>query len=254
MDGTRIAAAKRRGRPHRHLLSGIAVCGVCDAPTRVGTQNTSTRRPSGAAQPPARYHVYECAGTPGSTGFHVSMHQEHLDQIITDAVLARVCEPDFHPPTALGEDEDGQERRALRLEIKSDRVWLNYVEKEAMRRKMPDLIIGQDRIVLPRIRAAQDRLEELEELDPLALGLMRARSARNTWERMPLAQRRHVVHALMIRRILPVPADERGQRGLNIRRVDLGWRRDLKGGSRPKLEGGSRMASDQLKRRGGGSL
>lgn len=232
MDGGSSAPTKRRGRQYRYLLSGIAVCGVCGAPTRVGTQNTSTRRPSGAAQPPVRYHVYECAGTPGSTGFHVSMHQEHLDQIVTDALLARVTEPDFHPPTALGEDEEGQERRALRLEIKSDRVWLNHVEKEAARSKRPDTLIHQQRIALPRIQAAQKRIEELEELDPLVLELKDAQSARDVWERMPLAQQRHVVKSLMIPRIHPIPADERGQPGLNTQRVDLGWLgADLEGGS-----------------------
>ncbi|WP_324701298.1 zinc ribbon domain-containing protein [Micrococcus sp. HOU01] len=223
MDGGHSEATRRRGRQHRYLLSGIAVCGVCGAPTRVGTQNTSTRRPFVAGQPPARYRVYECAGTPGSTGFHVSMHQEHLDRIVTDAVLARIREPDFRPPSARAGDEDGLERRALRLEIKSDRAWLDSVQSEATRSQRPDTLLRQQDIVLPKIRAAEKRIEDLEEPDPLVLGLKDARSTKNAWERMPLAQRRHVVRALLIPRILPIPAGERGRQGINLHRVDLRW-------------------------------
>ncbi|RYF48020.1 MAG: hypothetical protein EOO27_36265, partial [Comamonadaceae bacterium] len=87
------AEVKRRGRPARHLLSGIAVCTVCGSSLRVGSQNTR-----GRAEEPSRYRVYECAGSTGNTGFHVSIRQEHLDQIVTDAIIGRVLEPDFRAP------------------------------------------------------------------------------------------------------------------------------------------------------------
>lgn len=225
MNGGTSTTAKRRGRPHRYLLSAITVCGVCGAPTRIGTQNTGAPRGAGAGEPPSRYTVYECAGAPGSTGFHVSMHQEHLDRIVTDAVLARIGEPDFRAPPVLSEDEDGEIRRALRLEIKSDRAWLDAVQKEAARSKRPHVLIQQQRIVLPRIQAAETRIEELDELDPLVLELKDAQSARNAWERMPLAQRRHVVQVLVVPRIRPIDAEGRGRRGVNAERVDLEWRR-----------------------------
>ncbi|MEL0525934.1 zinc ribbon domain-containing protein, partial [Neisseria gonorrhoeae] len=161
MDG-QISTTRRRGRPPRYLLSAIAVCGVCGAATRVGAQNTG-----GGKHQPSHYRVYECAGAPGRTGFHVSMRQEHLDEIVTDAVLARILGPDFRVPRAREEDEDGSERRALRLEIKGHRAWLEAVRKEARRRGRPRVLAAQERIVRLKIEAAQARIDELERLNPL---------------------------------------------------------------------------------------
>lgn len=213
-----VEAARGRGRPAAHLLSGIAVCGVCGSAVRVGSQNTRSDEQR------HRYRVYECAGSPGSTGFHVSMRQEHLDQIVADAVVERVLRSDFRAPRAHEEDSDGTERRALRLEIKSLRIWLDEVGKEARRRGTEDVLTGAERVVLPKIEAATDRVEELERLDPMIVDLQDARSVRRAWDALPLAQQRHVVRALMVPRINPVLEEERGRRGLNARRVDLGWR------------------------------
>jgi hypothetical protein len=214
----------RRGRPARHLLGGIAVCGVCGAATRVGTQNVGARQRSDDPTQPSRYRVYECAGSAGSRGFHVSMRQEHLDQLVTDAVLARISEPGFRTPRTSHEDEDGSERRALRLEIKGHRVWLDSVRKEADRRAAPLMLAHQERVVFPKIRAALSRIEALDELDPLAGQLRDSSSIRNAWNRMPLPEQRHIIQVLVTPRINPVLPEDRGRQGLNTRRVDLDWR------------------------------
>lgn len=218
MDG-QISTTRRRGRPPRYLLSAIAVCGVCGAATRVGAQNTG-----GGKHQPSHYRVYECAGAPGRTGFHVSMRQEHLDEIVTDAVLARILGPDFRVPRAREEDEDGSEQRALRLEIKGHRAWLEAVRKEARRRGRPRVLAAQERIVRLKIEAAQARIDELERLNPLVDELRRSQRVRDTWSGMSLIQQRHVIESLMVPRIHPVEPAERGQRGPNARRVDLVWR------------------------------
>lgn len=217
------AATVKRGRPPRYLLSSIAVCGVCGARTRVGSQNASSQSAQGK-ELPHRYRVYECAGSPGATGFHVSIRQEYLDEIVTDAVLARVADMDFQTPRALAEDEDGTERRALRLEIKADYIWLEKVREAAELRPRSELLENQEKIVFPKIEAALDRIDVLENLDPLVRRLRRAQSALNIWASMPVAQQRHVVSTLVIPRIDPVGADVRGQRGPNADRVKLIWR------------------------------
>lgn len=206
-----------RGRPAQYLLSGIATCGVCGAAVRIGSQNTGL----GKGQP-ARYRVYECAGLPGAGGFHVSIQQEHLDQIVTEAVMDRVLQADFHPPRDLEDDADGTERRALRLQIKAQRLWLDHGRKEAHRRGMDHIMPPVERIVRSKIEAAQLRIDELERLNPLVLDLQGARSVRLTWQRLPRADQRRVIGALMAPRINPVPIEQRG-RGLNSERIDLGW-------------------------------
>lgn len=215
---------RRRGRPARHLLGGIAVCGVCGAATRVGTQNTGARQSPGDQAQPSRYRVYECAGSTGSRGFHVSMRQEHLDQIVTDAVLARISRPDFQTPRTTHEDQDGSERRALRLKIKGHRVWLDTVRKEADRRDAPLMLAHQERVVFPKIRAALARIEALDELDPLTTQLRDSSSVWNAWNRMRLPEQRHIVRLLVTPRINPVLPEDRGRQGLNTHRVDLDWR------------------------------
>lgn len=223
-NGASTKPPRGRGRPPRHLLSGIAVCGVCGAATRVGSQNASTRQTPVDKDQPSRYRVYECAGSRGSSGFHVSMRQDHLDQIVTDAVLARVVAAGFQAPRASQEDEDGTERRALQLEIKGHRIWLDTVRKEAERRQMPEMLARQEHIVFRKIDAARWRIHELEELDPLTLELTEATSVRSAWNRMPVLERRHIIQTLVTPRINPVMPDERGRQGLNVDRVELAWK------------------------------
>ncbi|ANQ74406.1 hypothetical protein AOT96_29005 [Rhodococcus sp. 008] len=76
-------------------------------------------------------------------------------------------------------------------------------------------------VVFPKIRAALMRIEELEELDPLACQLRDSSSVQRAWNRMSLVERRHIIRLLVLPRINPVPPEERGQPGINARRVDL---------------------------------
>lgn len=211
----------RRGRPPKYLLSGIAVCGVCRAPLRVGGQNAGS-----SDDRATRYRVYECGGRPGRTGFHVVIHQEHLDQIVVAAVLARVGDPSFQTPRALPDDADGAERQALRLEIKSRRIWLTSVWKEARRRAREDVADDLQGLVLQQNQEAQRRIDELERANPEIGSLRDSPSRQATWDALPIGQKRDIVQTLMIPTVNPVPGDQRGARGLDstVRRVELQWR------------------------------
>lgn len=213
---------RRRGRPARYLLSGIATCGVCDAPLRIGSQNGASPA-TGSTTKPLRYRVYECGGAPGRSGFHVSMRQNHLDALVRDAVLARVASTGFAVPKALRDDVDGREQQALRLEIKSHRVWLTAVRKEARRRGVLEEYVAQQRLVNPKIQKAQDRLDALAAEDAVVRELLAGDSVRLRWRDMTLEEQRHVVQALLVPRVNPVDSAERGQHGRNDRRVDLVW-------------------------------
>lgn len=213
----------RRGRRPSYLLSGIALCSVCAAPLRVGSQNSGSPD-ADDYQRRRRYRVYECPGTAGRSGFHVSIGLAHLDEFITGAVLDRIAAANFRVPRASHEDPDGSERRALRLEIKSDREWLQTVHKEAEKQHLPGVFVGQQHILSPKIARAQARIAILEEQDALVLELLEAPSLQHNWNSRTVTQRRQIVRALLSPRIHPVDASRRGQRGLDERRVELVWR------------------------------
>ncbi len=222
--GNDTNVSRKRGRPARHLLSGIAVCGVCDAPVRVGAQNAGRPRGLVDPTPPPRYRVYECAGWPGQSGFHVSMHQEQLDRIVTDAVLERIATPYFEVPRILKGESAREEREALLHEIESLRGWLGEVRVESKRRRNESMLVEQEAIVLPRIQAANQRIIELEKRDPLIFRLNYSFPvAPLVWDAMPITQRRHVVQKMVTPRIHPVVRTDRSSRALNEDRVELVW-------------------------------
>lgn len=116
MDGVTATPVRRsRGQPPQHLLSSLAIRGGCSAGLRIGTQNSCRGSGIGSTMSPSpRYRVYECAGTPGtgSRGYHVSMRQEYLEQVVVDEILARVKDDSFQVSRARrNEDPDGRERK-----------------------------------------------------------------------------------------------------------------------------------------------
>jgi site-specific DNA recombinase len=212
--------------PAKHLLAGIAVCGVCGAVCRVGKQNAGRQQfdPEGNALPRAHYNTYACTGTPGKTGFHVAMRESHLDMAVTEAVLARLERPDFL--ATLGQQDKGvdSQRQALLDEIAKDQAWLEQVRERAERERTLDLLFDQEARVKPKIRAAQRRLESLAETDPMVLNLARSDAVRETWDQLELADRRRVIRGLVAPRINRVTDEQRGRRGLNLKRLDMVWR------------------------------
>ncbi|MGO4860094.1 hypothetical protein [Arthrobacter sp. 2MCAF14] len=67
---TKVSERRGRGRPPQYLLSALAVCGVCGAGVRIGTQNPGKRKPGNGSKTSSapRYRVYECPGSPGGGG------------------------------------------------------------------------------------------------------------------------------------------------------------------------------------------
>ncbi|WP_437773522.1 hypothetical protein [Arthrobacter sp. KNU40] len=91
---------------------------------------------------------------------------------------------------------------------------------------MPDILIGQERIVVPKMAAARERLVALDELDPLVQDLVRLgpNLIKVHWNHLVLAEQRQVIGALVLPFVQPVTASNRGRRGVDTKRVDLVWR------------------------------
>jgi DNA invertase Pin-like site-specific DNA recombinase len=223
--------------PARHLLTGIAVCGECGAPMRIGKQNAGRRKDKQTGEPLPKpidehgnerpypfYNTYICVGVPGKTGFHVAMRDSHLDAVVTELMLARLERPDFL--AMIGERGKGTdaERQAILGEIASYQQYLDGVREDAAQKLRFDLLMDQEARIGPKIKAAQKRLEQLTEMDPFVLRLVRDAAVRDTWENMELPEKRRVIRAVMTPRVNRVSPDAKGQRGINFDRVDVVWR------------------------------
>ena len=74
-----------------HLLSGIALCGVCgNICGSVSRTTVGQGRPdaSGEQKVQEKYHTYMCQGAPGKGGFHTAIKCEFLDHIVVEAVVS----------------------------------------------------------------------------------------------------------------------------------------------------------------------
>lgn len=218
--------------PAKHLLSGIALCGVCGAPMRVGKQNAGSKKLGSDGMPLPRevYGAYVCSGIPGrpgpdgKRGFHVAMRQEHLEEIVTELLLARLERPDFLATIGDRGDAATAERDALLAEISGYQAYLDKVREEAAALLRFDILLDQEARIEPKIKAAQTKLEKLSEMDPFVLTLVSAGAIRMEWNSLKLADRRRMVRAVMAPRVNRIGKGWRGRKGLNFDRVEPGWR------------------------------
>ena len=205
----------------KHLLSGIARCGVCPSPMRVGKQN---RKLSGGAR--VTYPTYVCSGTEAAEGqgrFHTAMKVDILDELVTDVVLERLARPDFLVELAASKGDDA-DRAALQEEIRGYEEYLDGVREQAAEMQRFDLVVDQEARVRPKIVAARARLDRIDGVDPLVKELASSGAVRERWEDFDLVARRHVIRALVEPRVMPLGRG--GWKGpeSNTERVTWGWR------------------------------
>jgi len=227
-------ASRRRTNdwPAKHLLAGIAICGVCGGRLHVGRQNAGKRKfdEDGNPLPRVTYKTYVCDGAskrpggPAQSGFHVSMREELLDEVVVELLLERLERPDF---LALSEDEDDKadlEREALIAEIGSYEEYLESVRAQAAAQMRFDLITDQEARVLPQIEAARVRLGKLSTLDPLVTRLVSEGGLRDRWPDMEIHEKRRLIRAVLTPMVKPIGRDWRGKKGPNRDRVVIAWK------------------------------
>ena len=201
----RLSDPKRRtneGRGARHLLSGLARCGVCGAGMVVGKGRGSGSWP-----------VYVCR-----QGFCTGRKQSDVDELLTAVVLARLAQPDL---LALMTTEGGDpERAAAAAEVAEKRARLDgFYDLAATGELTPAALARIEATLLPQIADAERRARPRGP-SPL-LGEVQGPDAAARWEGLSLEQRREVIDLLCEVRVLPVG---RGKRTFDPRSVRITWR------------------------------
>lgn len=184
----------------KHLLSGIAVCGVCSA--RMVVQKNRG------------FRAYLCPD-----GFHVSRRQEHVDQLVNKVIVARLSRPDalellggtqvdVRVSAALGE---AAEKRA-RLE--------SFYDAAAAGELTPVALARIEARLIPEIEAAERYAREAT-VAPVLREMASLGDIGERWHQLPITVRREIIRLLMTVRILPTV---RGARTFDPAAVKIEWR------------------------------
>jgi site-specific DNA recombinase len=184
----------------RHLLSGVAVCGVCGGRVRV--------------QKNRGYLSYLCV-----TGFHVSRREDWVDDYVERVTVARLSRPDILELLADG-DEQEAEVKAARAEAVEKRARLEgFYDAAAAGELTPAALARIEARLLPEIDSAETRARRVAI--PSVLRDVAGPDAAEVWAGLPLTAKREVIGLLMTVRIMPT---RRGSRTFDPDSVKIEWR------------------------------
>ncbi|HEV3058988.1 MAG TPA: recombinase family protein [Vicinamibacterales bacterium] len=190
------------GPGRRWLLSGIALCGVCDDGTTVTAGSRGSKVKGGTVQP-----IYRCRKTK-----HLARFTDPIDDLVAKYVLHRLAAPEA---ADLLVDDERPDVEALRATAAALRVRLDALAAEFAEDDEAD--VREFRTATKRIR---ERLAEVEakmahpQRSRVLVDLVVAEDPKPVWKAMTLDRQRAVVTELAIVTLLPgragrVPFEER---------------------------------------------
>jgi site-specific DNA recombinase len=182
----------------KHLLSGLAVCGVCGGRLRV-------QRNRG-------FLAYLCV-----TKFHVSRREDLVDQVVEGVAVARLQRPDAL--TLLADDADEESAAAL-AEARQKQARLDeFYDAAAAGKLTPAALSRIEATLLPEIEAAQRQAHR--PTVPAVVSGIAGPDAAARWVGLTLAQKREVIDTLMTVRIMPTG---KGVRNFRPQDVVIEWK------------------------------
>lgn len=192
------ARLTHRGCEPRWLLSGIALCGVCDARLRAQRNRTNMS--------------YMC-----TNGFHVSRKTGNLDTYVVENVIRRLEGQDL----AFGlDDADIELTQAREAAAALQRRLDAFADEAATGALSPSALARVEARIAPQIAAAEKRVRSLIS-SPLVAELA-GRDAREKWFALPIRQQRELLRAVVDVRVLPTSQGYRGP--TTAENVTLTWR------------------------------
>ena len=178
-DPARRAHLDQHGQQHlrrdgavRHLLSGIARCGVCGARMMVGNNRG--------------IKSYYC-----KEAFHTARREDLTDQVVIDIILARLNKPDI---LQLLTDNDDEPVREAVAEATEKRARLQTFIDAAAEGSITAAALGRiESKLLAEIEVAEARARRASSSHVLdqAVGIDRA-----DWDAKPMATRREIITAM----------------------------------------------------------
>lgn len=191
----------------RHLLTGIAECGVCGATVRL-VKNRG-------------YPSYACRGLQGRGDSCVIRIQPPVDTLVEEAVIA-FCEDPTVLERLLAATGDGAEAAAAAVELAELQARLDAFISSASSPDgiSPDTLARIESGLRPQI--ADARARSLPRSLPAVVVSMFGPAARAVWMGMEVPVRRQVVRFLL-RVIIHRTARGRGTRGFDPERIQLVW-------------------------------
>src|SRR3954470_5600114 len=187
------------GTAAKHLLSGIARCGVCGATLRVALNR---RVPS-----------YRC-----SERGCVIRRQQDLDDLVNGVIVERLARPDAAGLFTTGDTTD--QRAALaeaeQLRGRLDHAADQYAEGSIDGRQLERITAR----LRPQLAQAEARMRTVDSA-PLLDGLAGAPDVGALWDQLPLSRRRAVVNLLLE---ITVHRTRQGPRTFDPAAVQLAWK------------------------------
>ncbi|TFB76080.1 recombinase family protein [Cryobacterium flavum] len=187
------------GSSYKYLLSGLAICGLCDGPMRrqIGREVVSKRTGAIKRQPPS----YNCADC-----YKVRRHQEAVDELIVELIIARLSMPDAATFHQTGDSVLADEAQAsieaidAKLVLLVDRFTDDLCTAEQFK-------WGTEKL---RLRRA-DAERKLDGARPRTLlsSLTDGGAVRENWGALPIDAQRDVVTDLLTVTILPAGSGKR---------------------------------------------
>ena len=207
-----------RDQAAKHLLSGIAGCGVC-AP---GTPERAVGLGRGPMNPSIKSPTYRCR-----YGTHVAVACDRLDAYVEEAVIQWLRTPAAAAAFQAPDDGELTEARgrleALRGQLAEARNLAGQFDPVT---HQPRLSVGSlvalEEQVLPRIRQAEAEVQRLAASgDPVVDTLVAPGEVdvEGAWAELTVAQKRHALRRLV--RVTLNRAQQRGTRRFEPGRVEL---------------------------------
>lgn len=192
--------------PVKHLLTGIAECGVCGTPLRA-TKNRG-------------YPSYACPGPDKRGASCVTRVRAPLDAYVTRRVLARLADPGLAADVAARQAAGSARTRDVLAEITGKRVQLAELEEECLAQRISAAAFGRfEARLLAEIAELERDAAAASGLPPVVLRAVGPQAAA-VWEAFDLAWQRQVIRALF-RVVVHRSGRPRGARGFDPDTVDV---------------------------------